>query len=489
MKRIATPIGRRNFLGLTSLGLFGMALFPRIGKSAETVSQGLEKTSGRKPNVLILFSDDQRADTIAALGNPIIQTPQLDRLYRRGLAFRRAYMQGGFNAATCMPSRAMLLSGQSLFHVDEKLMRDETWPTAFGRAGYTTFMTGKWHNGAKSLPLCFQQARAVFAGGMTNPMQAKLNDMVNGKLVAREVTHKHACEVFADEAVRFLETAHDQPFFCYVPFDAPHDPHIVPDDFPIRYDAKKIPLPLNFLPQHPFDNGEMLIRDEVLLPHSRPPDAVRQMIADYYRYISFLDAQIGRILDALEKSPYGANTIVVFSSDSGVARGSHGLIGKQNLYEFDSVRVPLVMAGPGIAANKTTEAMCYLWDVLPTLGVLCGVAAPPKSEGQNFSAVLRAPERSARSVQVFAYKNVQRAVCDGRWKLIRYSQVNRTQLFDVQNDPYEIHDLADQPEQAARVKELLALLAQQQKYYGDTLPLTVPHPRPAEWTLPVTDKK
>src|SRR5580700_6738918 len=109
---------------------------------------------GPKPNVLFLFADDQRADTIAALGNPLIQTPNLDRLVKRGVAFDRAYMQGGLQGATCIPSRAMLLSGRSLFHIDEKLKRDETWPAAFGRAGYSTFMTGKWHNGARSLPAC-----------------------------------------------------------------------------------------------------------------------------------------------------------------------------------------------------------------------------------------------------------------------------------------------------------------------------------------------
>ena len=491
---------RRDFLKLAGLGAAcaacpgvasGRSRAPdllRPGNSAAAPIPAVESHAGQKLNVLFLFADDQRADTIAALGNPLIQTPQLDRLCRRGVAFRRAYMQGGFNGATCIPSRAMLLSGQPLFHCDERL-RNETWPAAFGRAGYATFMSGKWHNGKPSLCASFQQARAVFVGGMTNPMHAELNDLVDGKLVVRPPAQQHACATFADEAIRFLQSAGDKPFFCYVPFDAPHDPHVVPDAFPVRYDAGKIPLPPNFLPQHPFDNGEMLIRDEVLLPHPRPPDAVRQMIADYYRYISYLDAQIGRILEALEKSPHAANTIVVFSADSGVARGSHGLIGKQNLYEYDSVRVPLIIAGPGIPAGQTTEALCYLWDVLPTLGALCSVAAPPQSEGQNLAAVLRAPEQAARPALVFAYKDVQRAVCDDRWKLIRYPSVDRTQLFDLQTDPYEIHDLAGQPEHAGRVQALLALLRQQQKFYGDTLPLTVAHPQPADWTPPASRKQ
>ena len=445
-----------------------------------------------KPNILFLFADDQRADTIAALGNPIIKTPSLDRLAHRGLAFDRAYMQGGFNGATCVPSRAMLLSGRNLFHIDEKLMRDATWPEAFGKAGYTTFVSGKWHNGDASLVRSFQIARSMFTGGMTNPMQAKLRDVTDGKVGEAKLSPKHACEVFADEAIRFLHEQGEKKggsFFAYVPFDAPHDPHIVPEDFPIRYDAAKIPLPPSFLPQHPWDNGEMTVRDEQLLPWPRTPDAVRAMIAEYWRYISYLDSQIGRVLDALDASPFAKNTIVVFAADSGVARGSHGLIGKQNLYEYDSVRVPLIIAGPGIAADKRTEAMCYLFDVLPTLGKVCGVASPNASDGHDFSATLADPAKPARDRMLFAYKNVQRAYTDGRWKLIRYPQVDRTQLFDLQADPHEATDLAGKPEQAARIAELTAAMEKEMQRSDDKGEMKVANPIPAAWSPPQGGKR
>lgn len=437
-----------------------------------------------RPNVLILFADDQRADTIAALGNPIIKTPNLDRLARSGLAFNRAYMQGAFGGATCVPSRAMLLSGRNLFHIDEKLNRGGTWPEAFARAGYTTFVSGKWHNGEASLARSFQNARSMFLGGMTNPLQAKLSHVVDGKVAAPQLSQKHACEAFADETIRFLKVHHDGPFFAYVPFDAPHDPHVVPSDFPIHYDASAIHLPPSYLPQHPWDNGEMTIRDEHLLPWPRTPERVREYLAEYYRYISYLDAQIGRVLDALAASPYAKNTIVVFSADSGVARGSHGLVGKQNLYEFDSVRVPLIITGPGIPANQRTEAMCYLFDLLPTLGKRCGVAGPEDGDGIDFGVTLADPTKSARRTMIFAYRNVQRAVCDERWKLIRYPQVDRTQLFDLKNDPHEVVNLADKPEHAAKVAELLALLERVMKTSGDDGTLTVANPQPAAWSPP-----
>ena len=439
-------------------------------------SPALAEPPPARPNVLVLFADDQRADTIAALGNDVIKTPNLDRLARSGLAFRRAYMQGGFQGATCVPSRAMLLSGQSLFHIDEKLQRDETWPAAFGRAGYETFLTGKWHNGPASLPRCFQSARAVFAGGMTNPLKAELSDLVDGKLTEAKPCPQHACAAFADEAIRFLFAPHEKPFFCYVPFDAPHDPHVTPPDFPVTYDPAKIPLPGNFLPEHPFDNGELKIRDELLLPHPRTPEQIRAMLADYYRYISYLDAQIGRVLEALEKSPHAHNTIIVFAADSGVARGGHGLIGKQNLYE-DSIRVPLIVAGPGIPSNKVTDAGCYLFDVLPTLGKLCQVPAPKASEGHDLSAVLHDPTQAGRGRMVFAYRAFQRALLDGSWKLIRYPQVDKTQLFDLEHDPLETKNLADDPAQAERLRTMTAALAQELAAAGDLGKRPPPPPR------------
>ena len=421
----------------------------------------------RRPNILFFFCDDQRADTIAALGNASIKTPNLDRLCRQGVAFNRAYMQGGFTGATCVPSRAMLLSGQSLFHVDNHLLRDETWPAAFGKAGYTTFIAGKWHNGADSVAASFQSGRSLFCKGMSrNPLDDDVRDLVKGQLSAGRPAGKHLCASFADSAVQFLREHRGGPFFCYVPFDGPHDPHIVPKEFPVHYDPAKLPLPANFQPEHLFNNGEMNIRDEKLLPRPRPPERVRAMLADYYRYVSYLDMLMGQVLDALDKSPCAKDTIVVFSADSGVARGSHGLIGKQNLYE-DSVRVPLIVVGPGIPAGKRTDAMCYLYDLLPTLGALCNVPAPPKSEGRDLSALLLDPGLPGRSELVFAYRGVQRAVATKDWKLIRYPRVGQTQLFNLQDDPCEIHNLAGDPKQAARVAELSALLKKKLAEAGD----------------------
>jgi arylsulfatase A-like enzyme len=457
---------------------------PRLLSALLAVTVSL--SAAPTPNIVFIFADDQRADTIAALGNPVIKTPNLDRLVRRGVAFNRAYMQGGNQGATCVPSRAMLLSGRSLAQIDERLLKHQTWPNAFGAAGYATFATGKWHNGPPSISKSFQQAKALFVGGMANPLKAPTSDMLpTGKLTPAKISPKHLCEEATDETLAFLKSQDGKkPFFSYLAFDGPHDPHIVPEGFPIDYAPASIPLPPNFLPQHPFDNGEMVIRDEQLMRWPRPEIDVKTMLAEYYRYISFLDVQVGRVLDAVDASPFAANTIIVYAADSGVARGSHGLIGKQNLYEH-SMRVPLIVAGPGIAADKRSDAMCYLFDVMPTLGKLCGVTPPKDSQGNEFSSVLKDPTQPARPFLVFGYKSIQKALNDGRWKLIRYPHVDRTQLFDLQADPFETKDLSGDPAQAERIKAMLAKLGTEMKADGDNDPLTAAKILPAEWKAPI----
>lgn len=423
-----------------------------------------------KPNILFLFSDDQRADTIAALGNRRVRTPNLDRLVEQGTTFTRAYCMGAQQGAVCVPSRAMLMTGRSLFRVHDQLKDQPSWPEQFAAAGYRTFITGKWHNGAKSVTRVFQDGRGVFLGGMVDPHTAPVQDFAgDGVLSAKQPAGKHVVERFADEAVMFLAAQSGaKPFLCYVAFNAPHDPRVAPTSFHSAYRADPPPVPANFLPQHPFDNGEMMVRDEKLLGTPREEQAVRGEIADYYAAITFMDQQIGRILAALEASGQAGNTIIVFSSDHGLALGSHGLLGKQNLYEH-SMRAPLILAGPGIPAGRRSAALCHLLDIFPTLGDLTGVAAPAGSEGLSLRPALNG-QATGRRVIGTAYRNVQRAICDGRWKLIAYPKVPRVQLFDLHNDPDERHDLAGDPAQAARLATLVSALVTWQREQGDPLP-------------------
>jgi arylsulfatase A-like enzyme len=450
----------------------------------------LTRGADERPNILFLFSDDQRADTIASLGNPHLSTPTLDRLAQSGTVFTRAYCMGAQQGAVCVPSRAMLMSGRTLFRVKENLAGQTTWPEMFGRAGYSTFITGKWHNGAESLLRSFQQGRSVFLGGMGNPYRLPIQDISpDHQLGSVRESGEHSVKVFADAVIEFLkERRAGKPFLCYVSFNCPHDPRIAPQPYRDKYNAHKPPAPANFLPQHPFNDGEMVNRDEELAPWPRTPEIVRQHLADYYAYIEFLDDQIARITQALEASGQMDNTIIVFSSDHGLAIGSHGLFGKQNLYDH-SMHAPLIIAGPGIAQGRQTAALCYLLDIFPTLGALAKVPAPDGSEGRSLAPVLIGQTETHRTVIFTAYTRVQRAVRDDRWKLIAYPQINKTQLFDLRNDPGEIHDLAGNPRHAGELKRLTALLRDQQAGAGDTQSLTTAQPLPAEFDFTSTRLK
>ncbi len=437
-------------------------------------------------NVLFLFSDDQRADTIHALGNPHIETPHLDSLVKCGTAFTRAYCMGGMQGAVCVPSRAMLLTGRSLWRIDEQLKNQGTWPEQFAAAGYATFLTGKWHNGKESLLRIFPAGRAIFLGGMGDPFTLPLQDITPERTLKKHPSTpgKHAVEEIADAAIGFLEQRpKDKPFLLHVAMEAPHDPRRAPPEFHAKYKDNLPPLPPDFLPQHPFDNGEMTVRDEKLAPWPRTPDNIRAQLADYYALITFMDSQIGRIFAALEKSGAAKDTIIVFASDQGLALGSHGLMGKQNLYE-SGMKVPLIFSGAGIPAGQTRDALCYLTDVYATLGDLSGVKPPDGCEGRSLKDCIANKEKFVRSHILTGYRDVQRAIRDGRWKLIRYPQVNVTQLFDLQSDPHEMADLSANPEHADRMKEMLALMRREQEAHGDKLALEVANPKPAAWSPP-----
>ena len=419
----------------------------------------------RSPNVLVIVSDDQRADTIHALGNAVIRTPVLDALVARGTVFDRAYCMGSTHGAVCVPSRAMLLSGRSLFHVNDRLAGCDTWPEAFARSGYTTFVTGKWHNGKQSLVRAFKAGKNVFLGGMTDQWNVPVfnfpPDALSDALVPADSQGLHSSELFADAAVDFLKKGGDKPFFAWIAMTAPHDPRDAPKAFQKRFEGNQPAPPDNFLPQHPFNNGALSIRDEKLLGWPRTREAISKELADYYACIESMDAQIGRVIASLADTGRLDDTLILFTSDHGLALGSHGLLGKQNLYEH-SMRSPAVIAGPGVPAGKRLDALCYLFDLTATLGDLAGVAAPEKNEGKSLLPVLRGEEKAVREEILLAYGNMQRALVTPEWKWIDYPKINRHQLFSLVQDPSEMHDRAEDQALSTRVSSLsLAILRAQ----------------------------
>jgi arylsulfatase A-like enzyme len=455
----------------------------------------------KKHNVLFLFTDDQRYDTIRALGNGDIFTPHLDALVKRGISFRNAYIMGGNSGAVCMPSRAMLLTGRSLYRIEgQGGSIPETHvmlPELFRKEGYTTFGTGKWHNGREAFARCFADGAEIMFGGMSDHWNVPVyhfdprgvyetkTPVIDDPLHSNRVTlkgydhiteGKHSSELFADAAIDFLEK-HDSsnPFFLYVAFTAPHDPRSMPKEFLEMYDPQKIPLPKNFMPQHPFDNGEMEVRDEKLAGFPRTAEEVHRHLVEYYAMITHLDAQIGRILEALKRTGQADNTLIILTGDNGLAVGKHGLMGKQSVYEH-SVRVPLVMCGPDIPQDESRNALCYLIDILPTVCELTGRPIPDSVEGKSLNPVIQKEKEGVRDALYFAYKNCQRALRKGRWKLILYNVKGekRVQLFDLDDDPWEMNNLAEDPSQAGRIRELTEVLRSLMKQAADPVQLDEP---------------
>lgn len=458
----------------------------------------------KKPNILFFFTDDQRFDTISALGNPLVQTPNIDALVRRGTAFTRAHIPCGTVGAVCMPSRAMLHTGRTLFHLrddgahipPEHVLLGET----LHAAGYRTFATGKWHNGVESFGRSFRAGGEIYFGGMNDHWNvpahrfdpggkyAGRSKMIHNPYFNNEVTEyicdhitpgKHSSELFCDCAADWLRAYDsDAPFFMYVSFMAPHDPRSVPEPYRSMYDPASIPLPENFAPEHEFDFGIRAVRDEVLAPYPRPRREIQKHIGEYYAMISHLDAQLGKVVGVLAAKGLLENTIIVFAGDNGLALGQHGLMGKQSCYEH-SLRVPLIFAGPGIPRNETRDAYVYLLDIYPTLCDLVGEPVPASVEGLSLGKVIGGEVDCIRPSLYFAYADLIRAVKDERCKLVEYrgpGGAAHTQLFDLAEDPFEMHSLAGRAETAAVETGLRAELLRLRDAWDD-----LSHPRGREF--------
>ena len=450
--------------------------------ASDTRAAASADSQARKPNVLFLFADDMRADSIAALGNPVVKTPNLDTLVRRGFSFSNAYCFGGNSGAVCTPSRNMLLSGNCYFRWKDYLAPGApagqkgmlapgdgpNFPLSLKEAGYETYHHGKRGNTALHI-------------------QAKFD---HNKYLANDQGERQSGEPgseIAGAAIEFLKSRDaGRPFFMYLAFGNPHDPRVAAKKYLNLYDRDKIPLPKNYLPQHPFDNGEMAVRDEKLSPWPRTEAEIRRTLHEYYATITGLDAHIGRILSSLDELKLTSNTIILFSADQGISVGSHGLLGKQNLYDH-AMKAPLFFAGPGIPKGRS-GALVHLFDIYPTVCEFVGAPRPQGIDGVSFKPVIDGKSSTTRSELLLSYRGLQRAFRDERWKLLRYPQVNVTQLFDVQADPDELYNLAEDPAHATRVQQMLAKLKQAQAKFGDDLPLTVDNPKPAKWTPPPPDE-
>lgn len=447
----------------------------------------------KRPNFLFIVTDDQRFDTIHALGNDAIHTPNLDRLVKRGTSFTHAHIPSGTCGAVCMPSRAMIHSGRHLFHLQDTggdiPGEHVTLGQVFRENGYETIGLGKWHNGCPAYARSFTQGAKIFFGGMWDHWNVPtcrydpgghydnvINFVVDFFSDNRPLKWhcdefepgKHSSELLTDAAIQLLKenAAKDAPFMEYVAYLAPHDPRTMPEEFRRMYDPAQIQLPPNFREEIETNCQLMIFRDEHLAAYPRSEEEVRRHIAEYYAMISHLDYQIGRLLDALKESGKEEETIVVFTGDNGLALGQHGWMGKEDIYDH-SVRTPLIFAGPGIARGKRSDAYVYLYDIYPTLCELAGIPVPGSVDGKSFAPLLQesCQEDRHREYLYFAFDQFLRGVKDERFKLIEYANGDApedrfTFLYDLLADPWECCNLKDDPAYAGELRRMKELMIQ-----------------------------
>ncbi|TWU32322.1 Choline-sulfatase [Novipirellula artificiosorum] len=479
-------------------------------------AQGLTQDASaaeNRPNILFIIADDQSPFDLKVY-NPdsTLQTPHLDALAAGGMVFDAAHHMGAWTGGVCTPSRHMVMSGRTLWHIPNKPGRVNnphitnpvlvppdlaafTLPAVFNRGGYDTVRTCKNGNS-------FEAANKLFA--------------VRSDKTRRGGTDETGSAWHAEQVLDYLkerEASKDaDPFLIYFGFSHPHDVRDGKPELLAKYgavnhtdksvlppaDSRQPPLPPNYLPGHPFDNTHMTVRDEVNVSgvwNKRDPRTIRNELGREFACSENIDIQIGRVLEKLEAMGELDNTYIFYTADHGMAIGRHGLQGKQNLYEH-TWRVPFIAKGPGIPSNSHVTGNIYLLDVLPTLCDLAGIDSPPTTEGTSFKPLLEGNSDSVRDVLYGVYcggaKPGMRCVKQGDWKLIKYESskenLRETQLFNLAENPHEFlqqhHDpnvmavsgikpsesqtnLADDPRFAVKLAEMEALLLAEMRRHDD----------------------
>ena len=416
------------------------------------------------PHLLVLLADDMAADDLGAAGNPVVRTPNLDRLAREGVRFANAFTPNPI----CTPSRAALLTGQTdwtngcTFFGRPISPRSPHFARTLAEAGYETFYTGKWHNDGRPWDRGFTSGAHHLVppgcpadrGGHERP---EIMDHGGGN---RRTVERFSSTLITDAAVDFLERrpSDARPFLMVVSYAAPHDPWTPPEEDVALYPAGSIPLPANFLPRPPgrwfTDWHGRELRDEALMPFPRTPEGVREARRRYYGMITQMDRQIGRLLDVLDRRGLARDTLVVFLADHGISLGAHGFSGKQAMYE-ECLRLPLVLRHPRLPRGEAVRReLVSLIDVFPTLCDAAGVKVPSAVEGRSLLPLYRGEGAWARD-RLFAtftspaqHRMDVRALRTSRHKYIRHLTTGEEELYDLEGDPHEMRNLADDPGRA-----------------------------------------
>jgi len=483
-------LSRRLTLSRTLLSqLTALSLATFIATTAQTIlispleARETEAQSSDRPNIVMILADDHSYDSIHETGNEEIETPNLDKLARQSTQFRYAYNMGSWSGAVCVASRTMLNSGRFVWHAKKLDLKKEeaanrVWSLQMRNAGYETYFTGKWHV-KLSPPKIFDHVGSIRAG-MPKQTPAGYNRPVEGE-EDQWSPYDKSQGGYWEGGKHWSEVVGDKPFFMYIAFNAPHDPRQAPKRFVDKYPLDKISIPIDFQPEYPYKDSigsGVKLRDEKLAPFPRTHHAVKVNRQEYYAIITHMDEQIGRILEALEKTGKSDNTYVFFTADHGLAVGHHGLMGKQNMHEH-SVRVPFFVKGPALPADKKINSRIYLQDIVPTTMELAGIEIPDFVNFRSLVPMMKGETAEHYDSIYGAYLQLQRMVIKDDMKLILYPTINKKLLYDLRNDPLELNNLAESPEQAATIQTLGQELLKLQEQTGDQLDIKSSFPQPA----------
>ncbi|MBN2022323.1 MAG: sulfatase [Pirellulales bacterium] len=508
MKRFphSVPRSKRSFRSLLAASVAAVLIAALAGAAAAAES---------RPNVLFIMADDLN-NSMGCYDHALVKTPNLDRLAQRGVRFTQAYCQ----FPLCGPSRNSMLTGLypnstgilsngQIFR--QTIPRHKSLPQAFRLAGYFAGRIGKlYHYGVP---------RSIGTNGHDDPgsWELELNPAGCDRLIEEPDIFSlrpgqfggtlswhasprgdllHTDGLLASDAEWVLDRCarrNDRPFFLAVGFYRPHTPYVSPKKYFEGYPKERMPL-VQGVKEDQRDVPAPALASRHVEQDRMTDDLRRQAIQAYFASITFMDAQVGRVLDALDRLGLADNTIVVFTSDHGYHLGEHGLWQKMSLFE-ESARVPLIVVAPGVTKpGGVARTPVGLVDLYPTLAGLCGVDAPDNLQGQNLAPILADPSLPGRG---WALSQVTRGgakkttfgftLRTSRWRYTEWDEGRRgRELYDHQNDPREQTNLADEPAHADRVA---ALSTQLRAAAASTLPDsgTIPSVRPGLWLPNLTN--
>jgi len=466
--RVSGKIYARQLLnGFTTLGLVLLLIAhapqPTCGAETTTTTADVPLRVDR-PNIIFILTDDQRWDSLGIMGNPIIKTPNVDRLGSQGIVFLNGYV----TTSICAISRASILTGQyesrhGINNFSKSLTPEQvagTYPSLLRKSGYKTGFVGKYGVGKD------QPSGSFDFWECTKKTQP---DYLTKDKQGREI---HDTDKVTSSALKFLQKFGRQGPFCLsVSYKAPHEldghppKYVVQDRFRHLYKKDHIPLPVTYAPQYWSRLPEFFHTDENIARQRwrdlySTPQLFQENVKNYYRLITGVDDGVGKLVRKLRDSGLDKNTVIIYMGDNGFSLGEHGLEGKWFGFE-ESIRVPLIISYPGLpdSMRQTRPAQIALnIDIAPTILALAGVDKPRTMQGENLLDFLsgKLPQRKDFFYEHTFLKSPKLPQVEGvvgtQWKYMKYIEHGYEQLFDTMHDPHETVNLALDPAYEKQLK-------------------------------------